>query len=197
MLDIARRVRTILTRKGIKVRMTRDSDHFIALVHRADIANKIGASVFVSLHANAVDTNKRSISGSETFYLSKAQSTSGRNTERVEKLRLKNSINSRWGKLTFRVKRWFLGKHFKRNRQKSIKLANTIQSRLGRVTVGSNRGIKPANLSVLRNCYSPSCLVEIGFLSNPTDATYLRRSSYKQKIAEAIAKGIIGYLNKK
>jgi len=194
-LDISRRVRTILTRKGIKVRMTRDSDKPVGLVHRSDIANKIGASIFVSIHANSVRRNKRSISGSETFYLSKAQSASAKRTERIENSPVKNEVNSRWSSLTYRVKRWFLGKHFKQTREKSRKLAQAVQRRLARVAIGKDRGIKRANFSVLRNVYCPSCLVEVGFMSNPTDATYLRRSSYRQKIAEAIAQGITEYLN--
>jgi len=114
-LDIAKRVRTILVRKGIKVRMTRDSDRFISLVRRADIANNIGATVFVSIHANAVTRSKRSVNGSEIYYLSKAQSTSAKKTEKIENMGIKNKISSRWESLTFRIKRWLLGRHFKKN----------------------------------------------------------------------------------
>ena len=89
-LDIARRVRTILVKKGIKVRMTRDSDRFIDLVRRADIANNIGATVFVSIHANAVTRSKRSVNGSEIYYLSKAQTTSAKKTEKIENMGIKN-----------------------------------------------------------------------------------------------------------
>ena len=196
-LDIARRVRAILVKKGIKVRMTRDSDRFIELVHRADIANNIGATIFVSIHANAVSKGKRSISGSEIYYLSKAQSPSARQTEKIENMGIKKKISSKWGSLTFRIKRWLLGRHFKKNKLKSKKLAESIHYKLKKVTIGKDRGIKTANFSVLRNSYCPACLIEVGYITNPTDATYLRRPSYKQKIAEAIAQGIINYLNKK
>ena len=196
-LDIARRVRTILVKKGIKVRMTRDSDRFIELVGRADIANNIGATLFVSIHANAVSRSKRAISGSEIYYLSKAQSPSAKQTEKIENMGIKKKISSRWSSLTFRIKRWLLKRHFKKNMQKSKKLASSIHYKLKYVTIGKDRGIKTANFSVLRNTYCPACLIEVGYITNPTDATYLRRSSYKQKIAEAIAQGIINYLNKK
>jgi len=196
-LDLSRRVRTILIRKGYKVRMTRDSDRFIELEQRSDVANNIGASVFISIHANAVNKNKRSITGSETYYLSKAQSASSKRTEKIENLGIKKKISSRWGTLKYKVKRWLLGKHFKTNRDKSRKLAESVHRKLGKITVGKTRGIKTANFSVLRNSYCPSCLIEVGYLTNPTDATYLKRSSYKQKIAEAVAQGIIDYINKK
>ncbi len=194
-LDIARRVRTILVRKGYKVRMTRDSDRFIDLIPRADIANSIGALILVSIHGNAASKNKRSITGSETYYLSKAQSASSKRTEKIENLGIKKKISSRWGTLKYKVKLWLLGRHFKKNREKSKKLAELVQRRLAKITIGKNRGIKTANFSVLRNSYCPSCLIEVGFLTHPTDATYLKRSSYKQKIAGAVAQGVIDYIN--
>lgn len=196
-LDIARRVRTILVRKGYKIRMTRDSDRFIELEQRADIANNIGAAIFISIHANAVSKNKRLISGSEIYYLSKAQKASSKRTEKIENMGIKKKISSRWGSLKYRVKRWLLSRHFKKNREKSKELAEAVQRKLKRVTIGKSRGIKTANFSVLRNSYCPACLIEVGYLTNPTDATYLRRTSYKQKIAEAIAQGVIDYMNKK
>ena len=118
-------------------------------------------------------------------------------TNELENMGIKKRISSRWGSLKYRVKRWLLGKHFKKNREKSKKLAEAVQRKLKRVTIGKSRGIKTANFSVLRNSYCPACLIEVGYITNPTDATYLRRSSYKQKIAEAIAQGIIDYMNKK
>ncbi len=194
-LDLARRVRTILTAKGVKVRMTRDADVYVPLSRRAEIANEVGAAVLVSIHANAVDENVRTISGSETFYLSRAQTVSDSATEKLENSPIKDDVHSGWGSLTTRLKRMFLGNHFKQNRAKSVNLAQRVQNRLGAVAVGDNRGIKPANLQVLRDTLCPACLVEVGFVSNPTDASYLGKSWYRQKLADAIAQGILDYLN--
>jgi len=194
-LDVARRVRAHLTAKGIKVRMTRETDVYVPLARRAEIANELGATVFVSIHANAVSENPRMISGTETFYLSRAQTASDAATERLENSPLKDEVHSSWGSLTTRLKRLLLGNHLKQTRSTSISLAQRIQARLGAVAVGDNRGIKPANLQVLRETLCPACLVEIGFLSNPTDASYLSKPWYRQKIADAIAQGILDHLN--
>jgi len=194
-LDISRRVRDLLTKKGIKVRMTRNSDVFIPLVRRSDIANEIDADIFVSIHANAVAKDKRSISGSETYYLSKAQTPCARETERLENSSMKEDVKKGWSFLSWRLKRFFLKKHFKTTRNKSIKLARAIQNKLKKTAVGKDRGIRPANFSVLRNVYCPSCLVEVGFVSNPTDASYLKKKSYRQRIAVAIATGITDYID--
>ena len=193
-LDISRRVRDILTKKGVKVRMTRNSDVYVPLVRRADIANGINADIFVSIHANAVAKDKRSISGSETFYLSKAQTASASETERLENSSMKEDVKQGWSFLSYRLKRFFLKKHFKTTRGKSIKLARAIQNKLKKTAVGKDRGIRPANFSVLRNVYCPSCLVEVGFVSNPVDASYLKKSSYRQRIAVAIANGTMDYI---
>jgi len=193
-LDVSRRVRDILIRKGIKVRMTRNSDVYVPHIQRADVANDNDADIFVSIHANAVTKNKRSVSGSETYYLSKAQNASASATERLENSSMKEDVKKGWSFLSYRLKRFFLKKHFKTTRAESIKLAKDIQNKLKRTAVGKNRGIRPANFLVLRSVYCPSCLVEMGFVTNPVDASYLKKSSYRQRIANAIAEGIINYL---
>lgn len=194
-LDVARRVRAHLATKGIKVRMTRETDIYVPLARRAEIANELGAAVFVSIHANAVTESPRTISGSETFYLSRAQTASDAATERLENSPIKDEVHSSWGSLTTRLKRLLLGNHLRQTRSSSIALAQRVQARLGAVAVGDNRGIKPANLQVLRETLCPACLAEIGFLSNPTDASYLSKAWYRQKLAEALAQGIVDYLN--
>ncbi len=193
-LDVSRRVRDILTKKGIKVRMTRNSDVFVPLPRRSEIANDIDADIFVSVHANAVIKDKRSVSGSETYYLSKAQTASATATERLENSSMKDDVKKGWSFLSYRLKRFFLKKHFKTTRAESIKLARAVQNKMKKTAVGKDRGIRPANFSVLRNVYCPACIVEMGFVSNPVDASYLKKSSYRQRIANAIAEGIINYI---
>ena len=67
-LDVAKKVETLLRDRGIKVLMTRKSDHYVSIQDRASIANKYSNAIFVSIHFNA-HTNS-SVKGIETFYLS-------------------------------------------------------------------------------------------------------------------------------
>lgn len=194
-LDLAQRVRRILIRHGVKVILTRERDVFVPLIDRADVANEVGAAAFVSIHANSVVVNPQRISGTETYYLATAQTASARETERIENSVIKYEVESRWATLNMRMKRMFLRQHFQRTRTKSISLAQKIQSRLGTVAVGKDRGIKPANFSVLRNVYAPAVLVEVGFLTHNTDAAYLARDDYRDRISNAIAQGILEFLN--
>jgi len=73
----------------------------------------------------------------------------------------------------------------------SKRLAANIQYELARVTTTPNRGVKHARFYVLRNNNRPAVLVECGFLSNYGEAKKFLSASYRQRIAEAIARGII------
>jgi N-acetylmuramoyl-L-alanine amidase len=66
-LDIAQRVRDLLVRAGVRVIMTRETDVFVELADRPRMARQQGATVFVSIHANA--STRPSANGSETYYL--------------------------------------------------------------------------------------------------------------------------------
>lgn len=74
---------------------------------------------------------------------------------------------------------------------RSRRLAANIQYRLVRNCGATNRGVKYARFHVLRNNRRPAVLVECGFLSNPAEARKLQSSGYRQKVAKAIAEGII------
>ena len=80
-------------------------------------------------------------------------------------------------------------------RKESIKLAENIHESLIRHMRAKDRGIKNAMFYVLRNAYMPAILVEVGFISNYYDAKLLRKSSYRKKVAQVIAQGILEYKN--
>ncbi|MED5586231.1 MAG: N-acetylmuramoyl-L-alanine amidase [Verrucomicrobiota bacterium] len=87
-LDVAKRVESLLKKKGITVVMTRRTDTFVSLDYRAKIANRHAGAVFVSIHFNA--HSNRSIKGIETFYIS----SKGRNLAQSIQKRLANRINT-------------------------------------------------------------------------------------------------------
>lgn len=60
-----------------------------------------------------------------------------------------------------------------------------------------NRGVKQANFSVLSNTNMPAALVEVGFVTGPQDAAKLRDPRFRQLMAEAIAEGILNYVNRR
>lgn len=67
-LPISLEIAEILKKQNIEVVMTRDSDYFISLEGRTDLANRVDADLFVSIHANAISLSRPDISGLETYY---------------------------------------------------------------------------------------------------------------------------------
>ena len=67
-LDVSKRVKNLLSEKGVYVRMTRNNEVDLDLPRRVSIANRTNADIFVSIHANASRGKRRDINGLETFY---------------------------------------------------------------------------------------------------------------------------------
>lgn len=74
--------------------------------------------------------------------------------------------------------------------QRSYPLAHNILAEVDRATPTPNRGVKRARFHVLRNNTKPAVLCELGFLSNPREAKLIKSSSYRQKLAEAVVRGV-------
>jgi N-acetylmuramoyl-L-alanine amidase len=78
--------------------------------------------------------------------------------------------------------------------RESSDLAETIQTGLIDVHPGPNRGVQQANFAVLRGSYMPAVLIEIGFGSNQSEATYLSDEANQRALARNIAGSVIAYL---
>jgi len=167
-LDIARRVRRHLVAAGMKVRMTRENDHFMGLEARPAKAKKLGADLFVSIHLNS--SAKRQASGIETFTLPspKMPSYAGNTSSIIMPGNTYDAQNS------------LLGFHIHR-------------SLVGNLSV-VDRGLKHARFIVLRNAPCPAVLIECGFLSHDNEETKMMRESYREALAKNIAKGIMIYV---
>lgn len=189
-LTIARKVRKTLEDNGIKVIMTRDSDIFIPLQERARIANTSGADLFVSVHINA--SRSRSLSGFECYYLSEATDDNARALEAFENATLKTDEgtilehSSTLDKTLWDMK-------LTENRRESAELANYICSSVEKSLAARNRGTKTARFYVLKYTRVPSVLIEVGYISNKFEELKFKDSSYVDRMAEIIARGIINY----
>jgi len=170
-LSIALRVRKKLKAKKLKVYMTRSTDRFLTLEQRSAYAKKMGADLFISIHADAAGSP--SASGIETFVMT-AQGY--------------DSTNS-FGK----GEKGPTGTGNKREAANAI-LGYCIQANLIKQTKRTDRGLRRARFAVLRNAPCPAALVECGFLSNPTEEKLMLDKKYRDKLAHGIANGILGYL---
>ena len=148
----------------------------------------------VSIHANAVSHDTRTISGIETFYVKKAQDVDAAVVQHVLRVLARQGQRPWWARMPGLVQRQAAYKWIVTTREKSRRLAQFVQTRVSKAAVGENRGVKARNMVVLRKSLCPACLVEVGFISNPVDAKRLRGNAYKNSIARAIALGIIDSL---
>jgi len=188
-LDITKRLGRLLERKaGIKVIYTRDEDVFVPLIDRTKIANDNNGKIFLSIHTNS--HNNRKIQGFETFLLSP-----GSNEEAIEVASRENAVIKMEEKISeyenlsgenlimaTMAQASFL--------KESEDLAAKIQIELDKKLKTPNRGVKQAGFLVLIGASMPNVLIEVGFLSNPSEEKRLKQNSYKEKIAEAIFEGI-------
>ena len=186
-LDIALRLEQLLLRHpGFEVIITRRTDSYVSLEDRTSIANREGADLFLSIHANAVGSARTR--GVETYVLNFAATADAAAVAARE-----NSGSGRtMGSLPDIVKAITLSS----KREESRDFAAIVQRALFRQlrAVGMrDLGVKQAPFMVLIGAEMPSILAEVAFLSNRQDQQLLKRSSYRQRIAEALLDGILRY----
>jgi N-acetylmuramoyl-L-alanine amidase len=188
-LDVALRLGRLLERNmGADVVYTRDTDIFVPLESRTAIANKAQADLFISIHANSShDSTSR---GVETYYLNFTSSASALEVAARENATSDKSIHE----LQDLVKKIALKEKIEESREFAVDVQRSLQaSPVGR---GSrDRGVKKAPFVVLIGANMPSILAEISFLSNPDDEHKLSTPEYRQKIAEALYRGIAKYVS--
>ncbi len=190
-MDVANRVARKLKKKGIRVILTRSKDKFIPLDERTAIANRNRADLFLSIHANAAFS--RRASGFETFYVSEAVDDHARAVAAIENSVLELERKSSRKKLddTLHAILWDLA--YTEFRVESIEWGEILMRELTKNVRGEDRGVKPGPFYVLKGAQMPSLLVEIGFISNVVEENRLRKTSHREKIAEALADSILRY----
>jgi N-acetylmuramoyl-L-alanine amidase len=180
-LDIVARLGKLLEdRLGADVIYTRRDDTYIPLEKRAEIANLSQVDFFVSIHANYSDLP--SARGIETYYANTYSSVNARTPGADATVQTVNWTNV----------------DIKEKALESQRLAASVQKSLyGRLVSENsglrNRGVKRASYVVLTGTTMPAVLTEVSFMSSPADEKSLQRAAYRQRIAEALYKGIAGY----
>jgi len=192
-LAIALRLKGILKSSyKYQVILTRKDDTFIPLSGRGKIANDNNADVFVSVHANAAP--RRSAQGIETYYLGTGHSTQAKETAIRENGGLVKSVKDD------QTQEILASMISTTKINKSSRLASSIQNQLYQSMRKKypgirNLGVKEGPFFVLHDTSMASVLVEVGFLTNRKEESYLKKSSYLDKLASSIAKGIAKFIH--
>lgn len=168
-LLIAKEVKRQLEQKGIKVVLTRTGDQTLGLSARPNIAVRAHADLFVSIHLNA--SSSSSANGVEVFTTTPAEDQST-NTDRSgsRQKTIGNTYDAQNALLAF-----------------------SIQKELLTQTSMTDRGVRRDRLAVLHSTPMPAVLVEAGFLTNAKDQKKITTKTHRDKIAKAIANGILSY----
>ena len=180
-LDIVDRLGNLVQKRlGAEIVYTRQGDDYISLEKRTEIANQAQADLFLSVHANySVSAAAR---GVETYYTNTFSSIHARSHEPGLALQ-----DVSYGNVDIREKV-----------QESHKFAASVQralhASLAAVNYGiPDRGVKEASYVVLTGTTMPAILAEVSFVSSPTDEENLQSSAYRERIAEALYKGVARY----
>lgn len=188
-LDVARRVgKLIEDRMGAEVIYTRTDDTFIPLEGRTALANQKRADLFLSIHANSSPASK--IAGVETYYLNF--------TDAKDALDVASRENASSQKSIFELRDIIQKITLHDKAEESKEFAGRLQTSLYAFSSKNfpnsrNRGVKKAPFVVLIGATMPSVLAEIGFLSNTHEETLLKKPDYRQRLAEALFRGISRY----
>jgi N-acetylmuramoyl-L-alanine amidase len=188
-LDIALRLsKLVQDRMGAEVVLTRSDDTFIPLHERTAIANDHKADLFLSIHANSSPAPE--VAGTETFYLNFSSSPGAIDVAARENAGSDKNV----GELKDLIQSITLNDKIEESRTFAQDVQTSIQTQAVRSNAEArNRGVKQAPFVVLIGASMPSILAEIGFLTNKRDESNLGKPEYRQKIAEALYKGLAHY----
>ena len=191
-LSIALRLKDILkSHYNYSVILTRENDIFIPLPGRGKIANDSNADVFISVHANAA--SRRGAHGIETYYLGSGHSEEAKATAARENGKLVKSVKDN------QTQEILASMISTTKINKSSRLASSIQSHLyqsmrKKYSGIKNLGVKEGPFFVLHDTNMASILVEVGFVTNLREESRLKQSSYLDRLASSIAKGIAKFV---
>ena len=195
-LGIGLALEEVLRSRGFEVQMTRRTDVYLKLQERTDIANQANADVFVSVHANALPSLKNT-AGFEIYLMALPTDKDAlalakiENREYVEEKSGSSAAVDRRTELLLRI----LGDMQQNNKiSESTELAEAL-FKAGKLRGIPMKRVAQAPFFVLRGAGMPAVLLETGFVTNLNEAKLLAHPGYQRRIAEAMAEGIVNYLN--
>ena len=188
-LDVALRLEKLLQKvPGIEVILTRRTDDFVQLQERTAIANREGADLFLSIHANA--STSPSARGIETYFLNFADNLSAAAVAARENA----ASGQAMGALPDLVKAIALHNKLDESKDFAARVQKAMIERLRSTNkTVKDLGVKQAPFVVLIGAAMPSVLAEISFVTNVQEAKLLKGTVYRQRIAEALFNAIRKY----
>ncbi|MCH5173684.1 MAG: N-acetylmuramoyl-L-alanine amidase [Bacteroidales bacterium] len=202
-LDIAKRLGEKIRSgcPGVKVILTRETDKYVELGTRADIANKAGADLFISIHINSIA--KSGPNGYSVYVLGKSQNKNkdlfayNMNVCKRENsvILLEDDYTTKYQGFDPSDPESFIFLQLTQNShlEQSLNFAQTVAGKLRGGPIQADRGVWQDSFLVLWRTAMPAVLVELGFISNATDLKALRSQENRDKIAAGLYNAFVAY----
>jgi N-acetylmuramoyl-L-alanine amidase len=196
-LAIAKKLVAIINKNSdLKAILTRSGDYYIPLTKRITIAQKENATMFISIHADSVEST--TAKGASIYTLSEK----GNNSKLAKQLEQSQNLVDQFGGVETVIDNDQFLKNIltdfsrKDRDMQSFNLAKEIIGELEKIGPIHKKVPQKANFVVLKSPAIPSVLVETAFISNPTQEKRLTNNKQQQKIAVSIYQGILNYYQK-
>ena len=196
-LAIAKKLVAIINQnKDFKAVLSRSGDYYVPLTKRLTIAQQQKASMFISIHADSVESI--SAKGASVYMLSEK----GNNSKLAKQLEASQNLVDQFGGVETVIDndqflKNILTDYSRKDKEKqSFELAQEIITQLDKIGPIHKKIPQKANFVVLKSPSIPSVLVETAFISNPTQEKRLTNKKQQQKIAQSIYKGIVNFYQK-
>ena len=192
-LSVSRRLAAMINAEpGMRAVLTRSDDRFVNHRGRMDIARRSSADLFISVHADAVED--RRAKGASVYALS----MKGASDEAARQLAQRENSSSRVGGVSLEGKDAVLASVLLDLSQNaaigaSLEVGDAVMAQLARVGTVHRRKVQQAGFLVLKSPDVPSILVELNYISNPTEEKKLTDKAQQEKLAEAIITGVRKY----
>lgn len=179
-----------------RVVYTREKDIFIPLHRRAEIANDAKANLFISIHTNSVASRNSKVSGTETYTLGLHRTQENLEVAKKENavILIEDDYKQRYAGFNPNSSESYIIFEFlqDKNMAQSVNFATKVQ-RCFRNANRTDKGVHQAGFLVLRATSMPSVLIELGYITNPTEEAYLMSEQGSSTLAKSIYQAFLSY----
>ncbi len=180
--------------RGVKPVLIRDSDVYIELRERMELARDAGADMFVSIHADAI--NRETARGSSVYALSmdgaSSEAAAWLAKSEDESAALHGDVSLHG--LDDGLAQTLLSLTQGDTMERSIEVGTYVLDELEKIGSVHKTNVEQAAFAVLKSPDIPSILVETAFISNPEEEKKLNSADYQEQLAVAIGQGLYNYL---
>lgn len=173
---------------GVKVLLTRSDDRYLGLRERTAYANRVGADLFISLHANASKTSK--VYGLETYFLNLSKNNQAAEVAARENGTTLQDVGNLEAILFDLMANAKINESSRLAAKVQKALISGLRPHYSRI---KDLGVRQGPFHVLLGATMPSVLVEAAFISNSREEKRLVNKTYQKRVADAVVQGVRDY----